>query len=429
MATTSFFAPNRSHSIISSRMATIPNNENEFPMVGAESTATTTTTTGSISSSDDDDGGGGAFIDPYSEKAKEELATFYAHHNLPAEDDVANIHKSLLRLTECVISWNEKINLVSRKECTPHHVYHKHVLPSVALLPLLLQSSSSQEKPEAGAAIEGAIKKKLPSLRVVDIGTGGGFPGLPLALLLPQHEFTLVDSIRKKLVAVSDMASELDITNVRIHCGRAEEMMDGHRGTYDVVLGRSVTALPTFCSWIYELMKKQKQKDRSGGEGRNDHAIGDTSGGGRLIYIIGGDIDDMVQSKVVGDIPIDALLQRSEHISDKRALVFSALGVRQIATEFLGAKRMDEETRKGQRSNVERNNSNNYKSTNNGRVGGRGGGGAGERRAGVGGERRGGAGAGVRRDKQARGAWSEKRNDGVAKQRGYDDFKRYESSP
>ena len=223
--------------------------------------------------------------------------------------------------------------------------------------------------------------------------------------------------------------SELDITNVRIHCGRAEEMMDGHRGTYDVVLGRSVTALPTFCSWIYELMKKQKQKDRSGGEGRNDHAIGDTSGGGRLIYIIGGDIDDMVQSKVVGDIPIDALLQRSEHISDKRALVFSALGVRQIATEFLGAKRMDEETRKGQRSNVARNNSNNYKSTNNGRVGGRGGGGAGERRAGVGGERRGGAGAGVRRDKQARGAWSEKRNDGVAKQRGYDDFKRYESSP
>ena len=341
-----------------------------------------------------------SFVDPYSDQAKHELSTFYTHHNLPT-DDIDTVHKSLLRLTECVISWNEKLNLVSRKECTPTDVYHKHVMPSVALLPLLMPppqsllalSSDQQHQTEEKG-------KKGSSLRVVDIGTGGGFPGLPLALLLPQHQFTLVDSIRKKLVAVSDMASELGLSNVRIYCGRAEEMKDGHRGMYHVALGRSVTALPNFCSWIYDLLK------REGGSNSNENGVGD---GGRLLYIIGGEIDDMVQSKVVKDIPIDALLQRPEDTSDKRALIFTARGVRDIAKEFLGAKRAEDEMkqrRNGRRSNpVVRKSSNTM------------GGGRGGMAAGVG-----------RNKKQARGAWSKKENDGVAKQRGYDDFQRYESS-
>ncbi len=79
-------------------------------------------------------------------------------------------------------------------------------------------------------------------------------------------QFTLVDSVRKKFVAVSDMASELNISNVRIHFGRAEEMKQGgqHAGRYHVVLGRSVTALPNFCSWIQDLLKREGVDGRTG---------------------------------------------------------------------------------------------------------------------------------------------------------------------
>lgn len=365
--------------------------------------------------------------DPYSEQAKQDLNTFYTHHNLPL-DNIDAVHKSLLRLTECVISWNEKINLVSRKECTPIDVYHKHVMPSVALLPLLLMSSSISEQQQQQQ--HSTIQKHTTPLRVVDIGTGGGFPGLPLALLLPQHQFTLVDSIRKKLVAVSDMASELNLSNVRIHCGRAEEMMklEGRAGMYchDVVLGRSVTALPNFCSWIHDLLKREEGGNRNVNNYNDNRDFDDkkikvvtSKTGGRLIYIIGGEIDDMVQSKIVSDIPIDTLLQRPMNTSDKRALVFTARGVREIAKEFMGAKRQEENEKMimGTRRNNYGSNINNRKKL----VGGRGGvdkrGGEGERRR---------AGTG-RNNKPARGAWSEKRNDGVAKQRGYDDFQRYES--
>lgn len=371
------------------------------------------------------------FVDPYSEQAKQELSTFYAHFNLPV-DNIDTVHKSLLRLTECVISWNEKLNLVSRKECTPADVYHKHVMPSVALLPLLLISSSSSDQQQ-----DNTKEKYSTPLQVVDIGTGGGFPGLPLALLLPQHQFTLVDSIRKKLVAVSDMASELNISNVRIHCGRAEEMKQGHAGMYHVVLGRSVTALPNFCCWIQDLLKREgahKNSSSSSNIGFGKQEIFEGGGGGgRLIYIIGGEIDDMVQSKIVSDTPIDALLQRSMNTSDKRALVFNARGVREIAKEVRGAKREKEEeeeritgTRNGQRMNAQ---NNYYGGSNNNRKQLIGGGRGGVDKKGAGGGRgRGRIGTGTgRNNKPARGAWSEKRNDGAAKQRGYEDFQRYES--
>ena len=403
-----FYSSSSNNNNISSRMAMMMNS---IPDEHGDRTIITTSKS-SLSS----------FVDPYSDQAKHELSTFYSHHNLPV-DDIDSVHKSLLRLTECVISWNEKLNLVSRKECTPIDVYHKHVMPSVALLPLLVlpsstvSSSEEVQQQQRNEEDGGREMKKNPSLRVVDIGTGGGFPGLPLALLLPNHQFTLVDSIRKKLVAVSDMASELGVTNVRIHCGRAEEMKQGHTGMYHVVLGRSVTALPNFCSWIYGLLKREE------GGNKNNSGIekgGGGGGGGRLIYIIGGDIDEMVQSKVISDIPIDTLLQRPMDTSDKRALIFSTQGVRDIAREFLGTKREEEDRMAG---NSRRRNSNNAPVRNNGSrnnnsmmMDGRGGP-----------DKRGGSAAG-RSKKPARGAWSEKRNDGVAKQRGFDDFQRFESS-
>ena len=298
-------------------------------------------------------------IDPYSEEAKQNLAKLYSslddeQSNL-IHTDVEKAHKSLLKLTEQVLSWNQRLNLVSRKDCNASVVYHRHVLPSVALLPLLVPLLNGQENNR---------------LNIVDVGTGGGFPGLPLALLLPQFQFTLVDSVQKKLVAVSEMASELDISNVRIHCGRVEEMYAGegrksHYKSYDVVLGRSVTALPRFCAWVSTLLKED----------------------GKLIYIIGGELEEIVETHIQSDTPVDSLLQREEATSDKRALIFSAASVRQIGQKS------------GENMSVVRNSGQSKtKST---------------------------AARKSQGKKLAKGEWSKKRND-VKKDRGYDDFKRYE---
>ena len=80
-------------------------------------------------------------IDPYSDEAKSILLQFYKHHNMPYDDDdgITSVHDKLLRLTEQVLDWNQKLNLVSRKDCTPEVIYHRHVLPSIALLPLILE--------------------------------------------------------------------------------------------------------------------------------------------------------------------------------------------------------------------------------------------------------------------------------------------------
>lgn len=317
-------------------------------------------------------------VDPYSDRARDDLALFYSRNGIDDDGavDIDSVHDSLLRLTEQVLSWNQKLNLVSRKDCNARVVYHRHILPSVALLPLILERLAQREE---GGEGEGGT-----TLNVVDVGTGGGFPGLPLAVLLPSVRFTLVDSVKKKLVAVSEMAAELDVTNVRVHCGRVEEMyVDAkgrreHRGGYDVVLGRSVTSLPKFCAWVSDLLRKGNGEEEEGG-------------GGRLIYIIGGELDEIVERRIVQDTPIDKLLGRPEGASDKRALIFDARDVEEIAEES------------GERDNIVRSGPGKKKNKKDKTV------------SSGGGEK-----------KLPRGAWGKKRND-VKKQRGYDDFQRYQS--
>ena len=311
-------------------------------------------------------------IDPYSEEAKSSLLTFYKQHNIDTIKDVEKDHKKLLLLTEQVLSWNQRLNLISRKDCTPEVVYHRHILPSIALMPLVLKDRINNDDSDDSAP-----------LKIVDVGTGGGFPGLPLALLLPECEFTLVDSIQKKLVAVSEMAAELEVENVRIHCGRCEEMYaerEGrkeHLGRYDVCLGRSVTALPRFCAWMYPLLKKQQTDDNS------DE--------GRLIYIIGGELEDVVESRIESDTFLDELLDRDEGTSDKKALIFMANDVEEIAVESGEVNKIvrSAPAGTGKKSKQRRNRH-------------------------------------QRTNKTAKGAW-QKRDNSVKKDRGYDDFQRFES--
>jgi 16S rRNA (guanine527-N7)-methyltransferase len=131
------------------------------------------------------------------------------------------------RLAALVREWNERVNLVSRRDVEnleEHHLLHSLMLAKV---------------------FRPAVKA-----RVADLGTGGGFPGLPLAILHPGVSFTLVDSIAKKGRAVADIATALGLRNVRVETTRAEDL----RSKFDFVLGRAVAALPEFLRWAAPLL-------------------------------------------------------------------------------------------------------------------------------------------------------------------------------
>ncbi|MCU0318133.1 MAG: 16S rRNA (guanine(527)-N(7))-methyltransferase RsmG [Amoebophilaceae bacterium] len=120
-------------------------------------------------------------------------------------------------------AWNEKLNLISRKDI--HHVYLKHVLHALSIA---------------------KVVNFEPGTQVLDVGTGGGFPGIPLAIMCPQAQFYLIDSIGKKVRTVRHIAEELGLTNVTTQQIRAENV----EGQYDFILGRAVTKLVSFHGWI-----------------------------------------------------------------------------------------------------------------------------------------------------------------------------------
>ncbi len=120
--------------------------------------------------------------------------------------------------------WNAKINVISRKDM--EEFYLRHVLHSLSIAKVCGF--------DAGA-------------RVLDVGTGGGFPGIPLAIMFPEVRFTLADSIGKKIKVVADVAARLGLDNVEAINGRAEQIP----GRFDYVVSRAVTDMATFLGWIW----------------------------------------------------------------------------------------------------------------------------------------------------------------------------------
>jgi 16S rRNA (guanine527-N7)-methyltransferase len=152
-------------------------------------------------------------------------------------------------LLELYRDWNEKINVVSRKDID--NLYVNHVLHSLGIAKVM------------------EFKKGAD---ILDVGTGGGFPGIPLAILFPETDFHLVDSIGKKITVVQAVAGALGLTNVRAQQIRAEEV----KGEYDFIISRAVTRIKEFHSWIHKKAKKASA-----------HALPNG-----ILYLKGGDLAD-----------------------------------------------------------------------------------------------------------------------------------------
>lgn len=144
--------------------------------------------------------------------------------------------EQLARMTELYREWNEKINVVSRKDIDnlyPHHILHS----------LCIAEYLRSVRPEVYASWqEGGV-------RVLDLGTGGGFPGIPLAVEFPKVHFTLVDSVGKKIKVASAVASSLALDNVECVNARAETLTE----KYDWVVSRAVAPLDVLWGWSSRL--------------------------------------------------------------------------------------------------------------------------------------------------------------------------------
>ncbi|MEL0457500.1 16S rRNA (guanine(527)-N(7))-methyltransferase RsmG [Flavobacteriaceae bacterium SZ-1-7] len=149
--------------------------------------------------------------------------------------------------------WNLKINVVSRKDID--ELYLRHVLHSLGIAKVLEFEEGS---------------------KILDVGTGGGFPGIPLAILFPECSFHLVDSIAKKLKVVDGVVEGLGLTNVKTTHSRVEDIDD----TYDFIVSRAVTAMPNFVQWVKgKITKKQNHELKNG-----------------ILYLKGGDLTEELQS-------------------------------------------------------------------------------------------------------------------------------------
>ncbi|WP_269234761.1 16S rRNA (guanine(527)-N(7))-methyltransferase RsmG [Flavobacterium flavigenum] len=145
--------------------------------------------------------------------------------------------------------WNEKINVISRKDIDS--LYIKHILHSLGIA---------------------KIMKFEPGATVLDVGTGGGFPGIPLAILFPETRFYLIDVIAKKIRVVQGVVDALELKNVKAEQKRAELV----KGDFDFIVSRAVTNMPDFVSWIHDKIKKQHKHTLKNG----------------ILYLKGGDLTE-----------------------------------------------------------------------------------------------------------------------------------------
>ena len=156
------------------------------------------------------------------------------------------------RLGSLYEEWNSQINVISRKDI--EQLYERHVLHSMAIAKVI---------------------RFKPGTTILDVGTGGGFPGIPLAILFPETSFMLIDSIGKKIKVVSEVASALNLNNVNAQHIRVEEVQQ----KFDFVVSRAVTAFPRFVSMVKTKVASQSNNDLPNG----------------ILYLKGGDFEEEIE--------------------------------------------------------------------------------------------------------------------------------------
>jgi 16S rRNA (guanine527-N7)-methyltransferase len=169
------------------------------------------------------------------------------------------------QLFDLYTHWNEQINVVSRKDIDL--LFERHVLHSLGIA---------------------KVMQFLPGEHVLDVGTGGGFPGIPLAIMFPETQFHLVDSIGKKIKVVQEVASALGLQNVKASHARAEQINE----KFDFVVSRAVTQLKDFYPWVYNKFNKASKNTMPNG----------------ILYLKGGDLKQ--------EIAESGLKTRQFHLKD-----------------------------------------------------------------------------------------------------------------
>lgn len=185
------------------------------------------------------------------------------------------------KLQELYEDWNQKINVVSRKDID--ELYLRHVLHSLGIA---------------------KIMEFKPGTKVMDVGTGGGFPGIPLAILFPETHFHLVDSIGKKIKVVDEVVEGLGLTNVKTTHGRVEKVKD----TYDFIVSRAVAQMDTFVRWTR-------------GKTHNKHQHKFPNG---ILYLKGGDLTEELRPFPEAEVfPLENIF--TEEFFETKAVVYLPL--------------------------------------------------------------------------------------------------------
>ncbi|GAA4315453.1 16S rRNA (guanine(527)-N(7))-methyltransferase RsmG [Pontixanthobacter gangjinensis] len=171
------------------------------------------------------------------------------------DDQISKFEK----LEELYKDWNLKINVVSRKDID--ELYLRHVLHSLGIA---------------------KVQKFNPGSKILDVGTGGGFPGIPLAIMFPESQFHLVDSIGKKIKVVDEVSEGLGLENVISFNQRVEEL----DGKYDFIVSRAVAVMPSFVRWVKGKIEKDSKHDRKNG----------------ILYLKGGDLTEELKDYRTAEI-------------------------------------------------------------------------------------------------------------------------------
>lgn len=185
--------------------------------------------------------------------------------------DLTNKQKELFSLLKSLYNeWNNKINVISRKDIG--HLYERHVLHSLGIAKIIQFTENT---------------------KILDVGTGGGFPGIPLAIMFPDARFHLVDSIGKKIMVVKEISEELGLKNLTSEQIRAENI----KNKYDFIVSRAVTSLPDFHYLISHLVSKINRNKISNG----------------TLYLKGGDFSEELEQL----IPDYSIYRLSDYFDEK----------------------------------------------------------------------------------------------------------------